>query len=77
MFRVCCALAVLFGGAEVERLVWARPVEPEAVRKVFEENWALRPVFEGRFFVLDAIQAPAPRSPVATSPASAALVCGI
>ena len=64
-------------GAEVERLVWARPVEPEAVRRVFEENWALRTVFEGRFFVLDAIEAPAPRSPVATSPASAALVCGI
>jgi hypothetical protein len=45
-------------GAEVERSVWARPVEPQAVRRLFERHRALRPVFEGRFFVLDAIEAP-------------------
>jgi hypothetical protein len=45
-------------GAEVERSVWARPVEPQAVRRVFAQRRALRPVFEGRFFVLDAIEAP-------------------
>jgi len=55
-------------GAEVERLVWARPVSPEAVRKVFEQSRALRTVFEGRFFVLDAIEAPTQPPLIRVSP---------
>lgn len=44
--------------AEVENRVWGRRVPPEAVRRVFDDKRALRPLFRGRFFVLDAIGPP-------------------